>query len=127
MRPRGRRMAPVWLALLGALVPLAGLPAAAQDREADPTTARAFEVVYRPLADAYDLVEPLLTGEGTVTLRPRLSTLVVEDRRFVLAGSKGHAGLNDDRDAVFRWLEARCCFPVGNDPQMLADALGRKM
>ena len=32
MRPRGRRMAPVWLALLGALVPLAGLPAAAQDR-----------------------------------------------------------------------------------------------
>ena len=64
---------------------VAGIPpAAAQVGDPDPITARAFEVHYQPLTDAYDLVEPLLSDRGTVTLRPRLATLVVEDRRAVL-------------------------------------------
>jgi len=50
----------------------------------DPVRARAFEVRYRALADAADLVGPLLTAEGSLTLRPRLSRLVVEDRASVL-------------------------------------------
>jgi len=47
-------------------------------------TARAFQVRYRPLADAADVVAPLLSADGTVTLRPRLRVLVVQDRRSVL-------------------------------------------
>ena len=39
---------------------------------------------YRPLADAAELISPLLSSEGTLTLRPRLMTLVVEDRVAVL-------------------------------------------
>ena len=50
----------------------------------DPIQAQAFEVHYRPLADAADLVGPLLTEDGSLTLRPRLNTLVVEDRASVL-------------------------------------------
>ena len=64
---------------------LAGAPLAAQSEDRDPVTARAFEVQYQPLIDAADLISPLLSDEGTVSMRPRLSTLVVEDRRSVLA------------------------------------------
>jgi hypothetical protein len=63
---------------------VATLPARAQPADADLVTARAFEIHYQPLDDAYELVEPLLSEQGTVTLRPRLATLVVEDRRSVL-------------------------------------------
>jgi hypothetical protein len=50
----------------------------------DPVEARAFEVRYRPLADAADLISPVISEQGRVTLRPRLDTLVVEDHRSVL-------------------------------------------
>jgi len=50
----------------------------------DRVTARAFQIQYGPLVDAADLIGPLLSEEGTVTLRPRLSTLVVEDRGPIL-------------------------------------------
>jgi hypothetical protein len=49
-----------------------------------PPVPRAFEVHYRPLADAAELIDPLLSADGTVTLRPRLSALVVQDRPAVL-------------------------------------------
>lgn len=71
-----------WMAAPLCLLAVAG--AAAQAPEADPLTARAFEIHYRPLGDAADVISPLLSQAGTVTLRPRLSTLVVEDRRTVL-------------------------------------------
>lgn len=66
---------------------LAAAPGAAQPpaSAADPVSARAFEVHYQPLLDAADLISPLLSEDGEVTLRPRLSTLVVEDRRSVLS------------------------------------------
>jgi len=56
----------------------------AQAPQADPVRARVFEVRFKPLADAADVVSPLLSAEGTVTLRPRLKSLVIEDRASVL-------------------------------------------
>jgi hypothetical protein len=77
-----QRIAP-WLAAVVCVA--AWGPAAAQAEMPDPITARAFEVQYQPLVDAADVISPLLSDDGTVTLRPRLSTLVVEDHRSVLA------------------------------------------
>ena len=50
----------------------------------DPISARAFELRFKPLADAAELIDPLLSADGAVTLRPRLGTLVVEDHLSVL-------------------------------------------
>jgi hypothetical protein len=58
-------------------VPIAG--------EDDPVLARAFEVRYRPPADAAELVEELLSDDGSLTIQPRLNVLVVSDRSSVLA------------------------------------------
>jgi len=68
--------------LLAALV--CCLPAAAQPAANDPLTARTFEIHYKPLADAADVVSPLLSESGEIAFRPRLKTLVIEDRRSVL-------------------------------------------
>ena len=53
--------------------------------DGDPVLARAFEVRHRPPADAAELVEALLSDEGSLTLQPRLKVLVVSDRVSVLA------------------------------------------
>jgi hypothetical protein len=66
------------------LLLLAAPSVLAQDATDDPIRARAFQVQYQPLVDAADVIDPLLSEEGTVTLRRRLSTLVVEDRGSVL-------------------------------------------
>jgi hypothetical protein len=50
----------------------------------DPMLARAYEVRFKSLADAAELVSPLLTPQGSVTLQPRLKTLTVQDRVSVL-------------------------------------------
>ena len=50
----------------------------------DPMSARAFEVRFKTLADAAELVSPILSPQGTVTLQPRLKTLTVQDRSSVL-------------------------------------------
>jgi len=63
---------------------LAAWPAAAEEPEAGPILARAFVVHHRALADAADLVQPILSPDGSVTLQPRLRTLVVQDRSDVL-------------------------------------------
>ena len=68
---------------LAALASAAGLGPRAESRP-DPVGARAFEVRYRPLSDAADVVGDVLSPDGTVTLRPALKTLVVEDRVSVL-------------------------------------------
>jgi len=70
--------------LVAAALLLACCAAAWAQGGGEPLTARAFPVRYRPLADAADVVSPLLSAEGTVTLRPRLNVLVVQDRRAVL-------------------------------------------
>jgi len=70
---------------LTASVPAAAAEAAAAaPAAADPLSARAYEVRFKSLADAAELVSPLLTPQGTVTLQPRLKTLTVQDRASVL-------------------------------------------
>lgn len=70
------------LALVAVLALLVVLPpVAAAD---DPRQPRAFTVRYRSLTDAADLVTSVLSADGTVTLKPRLNLLVVEDRTSVL-------------------------------------------
>jgi len=61
----------------------AGMPGATA-AEDDPIEARVFRVSYRPLADAADVVTPLLSEEGSLTLRARLGVLVVQDHVSVL-------------------------------------------
>ena len=70
---------------LSVLVLAAGVLAAGFSSAADdPLSARAYEVRFKSLADAAELVSPLLTPEGSVTLQPRLKTLTVQDRASVL-------------------------------------------
>jgi hypothetical protein len=52
--------------------------------QAEAVLARAYEIRFRPLKDAADLVGSVLSPEGSVTLQPRLRTLVVQDRKSVL-------------------------------------------
>jgi hypothetical protein len=80
MKSRARR----WPIGPAAALVLLAAPALAQPPALGPVEARAFEIHYQPLVDAADVISPLLSDEGTVTLRPRLSTLVVEDRRAIL-------------------------------------------
>jgi hypothetical protein len=61
-----------------------GLGAGTQAVADDPVLARAFEVHYRALEDAAEVVGAVLSDVGECTLRPRLKTLVVTDRQSVL-------------------------------------------
>lgn len=73
------------LARIVALSIVFGLAGGVVLAEAGPAIeARAFEVRHRSLSDAADLVGTVLSPEGTLTLRPRLRTLVVQDRSAVL-------------------------------------------
>lgn len=78
----------------------------------DPVLARAFEVRYRPLADAADLVAPVLSADGQVTIKPRLKTLVVEDRASVLTKI---AALLESVDLPPRNVEVRLSLFLGTD------------
>jgi hypothetical protein len=70
------------------IVLLAGLAGAARAADPQPASdavsARAYEVKFKSLADAAELVSPLLSREGTLTLQPRLKTITVQDRVSVL-------------------------------------------
>ena len=74
--------------LLGASIFAGAASVAAADpgegQAADPVTARAFEVRYRSLSDAAELVGELLSADGELILKPAQRTLVVEDRLTVL-------------------------------------------
>ncbi len=75
------------LALVPLLLALAGpttLAAADAAPGADPVSARAYEVKFKSLADAAELVSPILSAQGTLTLQPRLKTLTVQDRVSIL-------------------------------------------
>jgi hypothetical protein len=73
-------------AILLAVAAGVALPLAAADAPPveGPVSARAYEVKFKSLADAAELVSPLLTPQGSVTLQPRLKTLTVQDRVSVL-------------------------------------------
>ena len=69
-------------AVLAVLLLLAAPLARAQAD--DPISVRAFEVRHRTLHEARTLIIPALSEEGTVTLRPQISRLVVRDHLSVL-------------------------------------------
>jgi hypothetical protein len=50
----------------------------------EPIVARAYEVRFRPLKDAADLLGSVLSADGSLTLQPKLRTIVVQDRAAVL-------------------------------------------
>jgi hypothetical protein len=56
----------------------------AETEAEDPIEGRTFRVYYKALADAADVVSPLLSDDGSLTMRKRLNTLVVQDRVSVL-------------------------------------------
>ena len=75
--------------LLAAMVGLALTGTAPAQEHADgagddPLGAEVFEVRYRSLSDAADVASAVLSEQGSLTLKPRLHVLVVEDRRSVL-------------------------------------------
>jgi hypothetical protein len=64
----------------------ASMPALPADgkKDPDPVQTRSFEVRFRPLGDAADLVGSVLSSEGEVTQQFRLKRLVVRDHVSVL-------------------------------------------
>ena len=76
---RGRLLA----VLLAASLLGAGFvtPVCADDDSLEP---RAFEIRFRSLDDAYEVISAVLSPDADVTFRPRLKTLVVQDRKAVL-------------------------------------------
>lgn len=73
------RAARVWMCLM-VLAATTTTPTMAEEQ----ISARAIEVHFRSLTDAADLIAPVMSEVGTVTLRPRLRTLVVQDRESIL-------------------------------------------
>jgi hypothetical protein len=61
-----------------------GAALAAEPSGSDAISARAFEVKFKSLSDAAELVTPLLSPQGSVMLQPRLKTLTVQDHPAVL-------------------------------------------
>ncbi len=59
---------------------LALMPAAA----VDDMSARSYQIQFKTLPDALDLISGLLSDQGSVSVQPRLKRLVVQDRREVL-------------------------------------------
>lgn len=67
------------------LLVLSTFPAAAvPDTEDDPFLAWSYEVRYRSLSEAADLVGEVLSEDGTLTLKPQVKSLIVQDRLSVL-------------------------------------------
>lgn len=77
---RTARVALIFSILAGSLAGLVQAQAAGDD----PIEARTFRVYYKALSDAADIVSPLLSDDGSLTMRKRLNTLVVQDRVSVL-------------------------------------------
>jgi hypothetical protein len=70
------------LLILAVLLVLAPVAMAAGD--ADETSARSYQIQFKSLPDAVDLISGLLSDAGSVSLQPRLKRLVVQDRPEIL-------------------------------------------
>jgi len=99
--------------LLSASIATAAFAAAADTpAAADPVSARAYAVQFKSLADAAELVSPILTPQGTLTLQPRLKTLTVQDRVSVLGRV---AALLQSFDVAPRNVEISMSLFLGTD------------
>jgi hypothetical protein len=59
------------------------LPCSAQQPR-DAHRAQSFKIEFKPLSEAAELIGPLLTEEGSVIMRPKQKSLIVEDKASVL-------------------------------------------
>ena len=66
------------------LTSFAGFDPAWAQGSADPIRTRHFKVEFKQPSEIAELIDPLLTEDGSVILRKRLSALIVEDRESVL-------------------------------------------
>lgn len=73
-----RRLAAALLVAAFALAALAAEPPAS-----DPIVAKSYPVKFRPLADAEEVVSPVLSPDGSVSKQPRLKTITVVDRASI--------------------------------------------
>lgn len=96
--------------LLAAALLLVAAPARGQAE--DPVEARAFEIEFRPLSDASEVVSPLLSAEGSVKLQPRLRVLTVQDRRSVI---ERIAAVLEEFDVAPRNVEVTIGLFLGTD------------
>ena len=71
-------------AVVGIAIALAAVLAVPAQEGAERVAARSFEVRYRPIADAVDLVSTVLSEAGSVSVQPRLKRIVVQDHPAVL-------------------------------------------
>jgi len=78
----------------------------------EPLVARAFEIQFRSLSDASELVSPLLSSDGSVTLQPRLGILTIQDRRSVIDRI---AEVLEDFDVAPRNVEVTVGLFLGTD------------
>jgi hypothetical protein len=67
-----------------AVLAMAALLASGAAAADEAVSARAFAVKFKSLADAAEIVSPVLSPDGTMTLQPRLKTLTIQDRPAVL-------------------------------------------
>ncbi|MCP3979544.1 MAG: hypothetical protein GY716_09470 [bacterium] len=112
MRLRGTAVASA-LALVMLLTPMSAVAADDTPRAADdPVLAQAFEVNYRTVTEAADVVSAVLSPDGVMTLKPKLKTLVVEDRTSVLAKVRS---LLDSFDLPPRNVEITFTLLLGTD------------
>jgi hypothetical protein len=79
-----RMLRALFVLAVAAVLSGAQAPAAEGKKDADPVQTRSFEVRFRPLGDAADLVGTVLSAEGEVTQQFRLKRLVVRDHASVL-------------------------------------------
>jgi len=91
---------------------------------ADPVTARAFEVHYRTVSEAAELIGELLSEDGSMTLKPRLGRIVIEDRASVL---KRVAALLESYDLPPRKVEVTLSLFLGTrEEDETSDTGGRR-
>ncbi len=107
---RSRRIVLVTAAWLCAAAFL--VPAAALAEEAGELKVKAFKVQHRSLMEAAELAEAVLSDEGSLRIRPKIKTLVVEDYENVLGKVQSLIG---DFDIPPRNVQLTLNLIVGTD------------
>ena len=108
--------------LLAVGLAAAGSRAADVAPASDPVSARAYEVRFKSLADAAELVSPLLSPQGSLTLQPRLKAITVQDHVSVLGRV---AALLTSFDVAPRNVEIALSLFLGTDKR--AQEAGRSV
>jgi hypothetical protein len=111
-----------WAAAAFVLLCLASPLSAETRNTADPVQTRSFEVRFRPLSDAAELVNSVLSPDGEVTQQFRLKRLVVRDHLSVL---EQVPSLLDSFDVPPRNVEVTVSLFLGSDRRDLETGRGK--